>query len=193
MAQPRQLKLFVLGSFAIGLLCALALPAVHIGSAGVLDGSGSMDLSLVNTVKLMHEAGYVWIPVVAAIGVVVAGLGAWTYDDAQPEGSTWWITLGVLGALTMPLSLLVAISSLPVETSVFVSVSLGPGLLVAMIAFIILAALPWYARSQSQRLMAGTPQGTQWRAQIRPAWLTRQDEETGSPPGIPWRHDDTRS
>lgn len=165
----------ILGVVGIALLCTFFLPAMRLTVMALFMGSGTVDVSLVDTVKALHEDGMTWVAIVAAIGALIAVGGVLSYDDGDPEATKWTITLGTLLALVLPGRLLLLLNEASEEAAAEGAVfpgSLGTGLIIASIGLIAATGCAWYASAQAQPAPA-TPSSynSGMHTTMRPTWM----------------------
>jgi hypothetical protein len=137
---PRSAPLIasVLAALAIGTLAALFLPANDVEPAD------RISVGQLGSLVFSYEG--VWcllaVPPLGLVAAIAATLG---FPLDQRVRQAWWISLGALAALTLPLVafLVVAVAN---------SEPLGVGWFLSTIAFVVAGAIPWVAIAWGRRV-----------------------------------------
>lgn len=169
----------MLGIVGIGLLCAAFLPAMKINLISFL-GTIPMEISLREAMNALVNTGRGWAVLLAIVGLIIIARTLLMYDDMETDRSRWWLTVGAVLTLLFPLNLLRAMDSVVADVTAesdgmaMVDTSLAPGLIIASIAVIVVAALGWYADSQVKDTPTYVSPLPPTQSASRPAWMTEQ-------------------
>lgn len=190
---PSSFRPTVIGIVGVALACAFFLPAMRV-SVMTFMGGGTVEFSLIDTIKALHEDGLTWVPIVAGLGALIAVGGALSYDDGDPSAMKAPITVGTLLTLILPGRILLLFndaSSEAAEGGTAFSGSLGLGLILCSVGLIIATSIAWYAAAhegQPHPTTSGSTNYTTLRTTVRPSWMT-QDKPEGvrhGAPNDPW-------
>ena len=140
----RYFTMAIVALLFIGVFCAISLPSLTFQQSGLLGSTGG-NLSFLALLLVFSLHGGTWPAIIAVAGVLVAmaaAFGIWEDTMLSP----WLVSIGALAALAVPIRAYVLLQEAITQAShdgTRTSGNLGTGLILASIAFVVAAVLPW--------------------------------------------------